>query len=43
MGAIMDFDAVTVREDVTLEVVLRYLRLFDRCPTNSSSWTGRTT
>ncbi|MDR2187617.1 MAG: magnesium transporter [Azonexus sp.] len=31
-GSIMDFDLVTVREDVTLEVVLRYLRLFDELP-----------
>src|SRR3990167_8317684 len=28
----MDFDMVTVREDVTLEVVLRYLRRFDELP-----------
>ncbi|HEX5803172.1 MAG TPA: magnesium transporter, partial [Azospira sp.] len=32
VGAIMDFDLVTVREDVTLEVVLRYLRRFDELP-----------
>ncbi|XZG70587.1 magnesium transporter [Chitinibacteraceae bacterium HSL-7] len=32
VGAIMDFDMVTVREDVTLEVVLRYLRRFDDLP-----------
>jgi magnesium transporter len=32
VGAIMDFDMVTVREDVTLEVVLRYLRRFDELP-----------
>ena len=32
MGAIMDFDMVTVREDVSLEVVLRYLRRFDELP-----------
>ncbi len=32
VGAIMDFDMVTVREDVSLEVVLRYLRLFDELP-----------
>lgn len=32
VGALMDFDMVTVREDVTLEVVLRYLRLFDELP-----------
>ena len=32
VGGIMDFDMITVREDVTLEVVLRYLRLFDELP-----------
>lgn len=32
VGALMDFDMVTVREDVTLEVVLRYLRRFDALP-----------
>ncbi|BAL26114.1 magnesium transporter [Azoarcus sp. KH32C] len=32
VGALMDFDMVTVREDVTLEVVLRYLRRFDELP-----------
>lgn len=32
VGALMDFDMVTVRENVTLEVVLRYLRLFDELP-----------
>ncbi|MBW7902050.1 MAG: magnesium transporter [Rhodocyclaceae bacterium] len=32
VGSIMDFDLVTVREDVTLEVVLRYLRRFDELP-----------
>jgi magnesium transporter len=32
VGAIMDFDMVTVREDITLEVVLRYLRRFDELP-----------
>ncbi len=32
VGALMDFDMVTVREDVTLEVVLRYLRRFDDLP-----------
>lgn len=28
----MDFDIVTVREDITLEVVLRYLRRLDELP-----------
>ena len=32
VGARMDFDLVTVRDDVTLEVVLRYLRRFDELP-----------
>ena len=32
VGALMDFDVVSVREDVTLEVVTRYLRRFDELP-----------
>ncbi len=32
VGARMDFDLVTVREDVSLEAVLRYLRRFDKLP-----------
>ena len=32
VGALMDFDMVTVREDVSLEAVLRYLRRFDELP-----------
>ena len=28
----MDFDLVTMRQDVTLEVVLRYLRRIDELP-----------
>ncbi|UOF93852.1 MAG: magnesium transporter [Bordetella sp.] len=32
VGAIMDFEMVRVREDVTLEVVLRYLRRLHRLP-----------
>ena len=32
VGALMDFEMVTVREDVTLEVVLRYLRRLDEMP-----------
>jgi magnesium transporter len=32
VGALMDFEMVTVREDVSLEVVLRYLRRFDELP-----------
>jgi len=32
VGALMDFDLISVREDVTLEVVLRYLRQLDELP-----------
>ncbi len=32
VGALMDFDLVTVRADITLETVLRYLRRFDELP-----------
>src|SRR5690606_14161691 len=32
VGAIMDFEMVRVREDVTLEVVLRYLRRLSELP-----------
>jgi magnesium transporter len=32
VGALMDFDQVTVREDVTLEAVTRYLRRMDELP-----------
>ena len=32
VGALMDFEMVEVREDVTLEVVLRYLRRLDDLP-----------
>jgi magnesium transporter len=32
VGARMDFDMVSIRDDVTLEVVLRYLRRFDALP-----------
>jgi magnesium transporter len=32
IGALMDFEMVTIREDVSLEVVLRYLRRFDELP-----------
>jgi len=35
VGALMDFEMVTVREDVTLEVVLRYLRRLDELPENT--------
>ena len=32
VGALMDFEMVTIRDDVTLEVVLRYLRRFKELP-----------
>ncbi len=32
VGALMDFELVSMRPDVTLEVVLRYLRRFDELP-----------
>jgi magnesium transporter len=32
VGALMDFDMVTIREDVSLEVVSRYLRRFEELP-----------
>ena len=35
VGALMDFEMVTVREDVTLEVVLRYLRRMEELPPNT--------
>jgi len=35
VGALMDFDMVTVREDVTLEAVTRYLRRLDELPAHT--------
>jgi magnesium transporter len=35
VGALMDFEMVTVREDVSIEVVLRYLRRLDELPDNT--------
>ncbi|MCL2075787.1 MAG: magnesium transporter [Betaproteobacteria bacterium] len=35
VGALMDFGMMTVREDVALEVVLRYLRRFDELPAHT--------
>ncbi len=32
VGALMDFDIVTVREDITLEVAMRYLRRLGKLP-----------
>ncbi len=36
VGARMDFEPITVREDVTLETVLRYLRRFDELPDHTN-------
>ena len=35
VGALMDFEHVTVRDDVTLEAVTRYLRRFDELPSHT--------
>ncbi|MEO7256223.1 MAG: magnesium transporter [Casimicrobium sp.] len=35
VGALMDFEMIEVRPDVTLEVVMRYLRRFDELPANT--------
>jgi len=35
VGALMDFEDVTIRADVTLEVVLRYLRRLDELPSQT--------
>lgn len=35
VGAIMDFDLIKVREDITCSVVLRYLRRFDALPSQT--------
>ncbi len=32
VGALMDFEVVSIREDVTVEVALRYLRRYDELP-----------
>jgi magnesium transporter len=37
VGAHLDFDTVTVREDVTVETVFRYLRRFERLPPQTDS------
>lgn len=36
-GGLMNTDVITVRSDITLEVVLRYLRLLGDLPTNTDS------
>ncbi|GAB3261037.1 magnesium transporter [Chitinimonas naiadis] len=35
VGSLMDFDMVTIRDDITLEVVLRYLRRFEELPNHT--------
>jgi magnesium transporter len=35
VGALMDFDVVSVREDILLEVVTRYLRRFEELPSHT--------
>lgn len=35
VGSLMDFEMVSIRADVTLEVVLRYLRRFDELPNHT--------
>jgi magnesium transporter len=35
VGALMDFDDIQIRPDITLEVVLRYLRRFDELPSQT--------
>lgn len=37
VGALMDFDMVSIREDISLEVVLRYLRRFDELPDHTDA------
>jgi len=37
VGAFLDFDLVTVREDVTVETVFRYLRRFEQLPEHTDS------
>lgn len=32
VGALMDFEMITIRDDISLETVLRYLRRFDELP-----------
>jgi magnesium transporter len=36
-GGLMNTDVVTVRSDITLEVVLRYLRMYGELPENTDS------
>ena len=35
VGALMDFEMVTLREDISVEIALRYLRRFDELPSHT--------
>jgi magnesium transporter len=37
VGSLMDFDVVSIRDDVTCEVALRYLRRFDELPSQTDA------
>lgn len=37
VGALMDFEGVSIRDDVTVEVALRYLRRFDELPAQTDA------
>src|SRR5204863_114370 len=37
VGALMDFDVVSIRDDVTVEVALRYLRRYDELPAQTDA------
>jgi magnesium transporter len=37
VGALMDFDVVSIRNDVTVEVALRYLRRYDELPSQTDA------
>ena len=37
VGALMDFEGITIRDDVTVEVALRYLRRFDELPSQTDA------
>jgi magnesium transporter len=37
VGALMEFETVTIRDDINLEVVLRYLRRFDELPSHTDA------
>jgi magnesium transporter len=37
VGSLMDFDVISIRDDVTCEVALRYLRRFDELPSQTDA------